>query len=175
MNALIVIDVQNDFVTGTLGTQEACRMLPHLMEKVKEFQGIIFMTQDSHSENYLETQEGQKLPVPHCITGTKGWRFTEELEEIQKEKQIKVYQKPCFGSTQLVEDLVRLYEEGELQSVELAGICTDICVVSNALMIKSRMPELPLFVDAACCAGVTPQKHEAALEVMESCQITIRR
>ena len=171
---LIVIDVQNDFVTGSLGTKEAQAMLPHLIEKVKNYDGEILMTRDTHGTDYMETQEGKHLPVPHCILGTEGWELTAELETIRKERDIKVYNKPCFGSLDLVADLKAAYEQGELDSVELIGICTDICVVSNALMIKSTMPELPMCVDASCCAGVTPEKHAAALEVMRSCQVIVK-
>lgn len=168
---LVVIDVQNDFVTGSLGSKEACRMLPRLVEKVKGFSGEVVMTQDTHFENYADTQEGKLLPVPHCIKGTKGWEFPEELETVRRERKARVYEKPCFGSTELAADLKKQDERGELESVELIGICTDICVISNALMIKSAMPELPVYVDPGCCAGVTPEKHQAALEVMKSCQI----
>lgn len=171
---LIIIDVQNDFITGSLGTEEARRMLPRLIDEAGRFSGEILMTQDSHSENYLDTQEGKMLPVPHCMIGTEGWGFPQELEKLRMERGIKVYQKPCFGSVDLVADLKDAYENNLLDSVELVGICTDICVVSNALMIKAAMPELPVFVDASCCAGVTPQKHKAALEVMRSCQIIVR-
>ena len=171
---LILIDVQNDFVTGSLGTEEARRMLPHLIDKARHFSGEILMTQDSHSENYLDTQEGKILPVPHCTIGTDGWRFPQELEKLRVERAAKVYQNPCFGSVRIVSDLKDASEKNLLESVELVGICTDICVVSNALMIKSVLPELPVFVDASCCAGVTPEKHRAALEVMQSCQIIIK-
>ena len=171
---LIIIDVQNDFVTGSLGTQEARRMLPRLLDKASRFSGEILLTKDSHSDNYLDTQEGKMLPVPHCIIGTEGWEFPRELEELRAKRNAKVYQKPCFGSTELVSDLKEAYENNMLDSVELVGICTDICVISNALMIKSAMPELPVFADASCCAGVTPEKHEAALEVMRSCQVIVR-
>lgn len=150
------------------------RMLPHLIDEASRFSGEILMTQDSHYENYLDTQEGKMLPVPHCMIGTEGWRFPKELEKLRMEREVKVYQKPCFGSTDLVADLKDAYENNLLDSVELVGICTDICVVSNALMIKAALPELPVFVDASCCAGVTPEKHKAALEVMQSCQIIIK-
>jgi len=171
---LIVVDVQNDFVTGSLGTPEACKMLPALVDKVKHFSGAIWMTQDSHSEDYLNTQEGRMLPVSHCMTGTEGWKLVEELEHLREQKDIPVYRKPCFGSTKLVEDLKEKYEKGEVEMVELVGLCTDICVISNALMIKAAMPELPVSVDASCCAGVTPEKHKAALEVMRSCQVIVK-
>lgn len=173
-NKLIIIDVQNDFITGSLGTEEARRMLPRLIEKASCFSGEILMTQDTHSDNYPETQEGKLLPVPHCMIGTKGWEFPQELEKLRVERNAKVYRKSCFGSVSLVADLKDAYENGVLDSVELIGICTDICVVSNALMIKSALPELPVFVDASCCAGVTPEKHRAALEVMESCQVIVK-
>lgn len=171
---LVVIDVQNDFVTGSLGTKEAQAMLPRLIEKVKAFDGEILMTRDTHEVDYMETQEGRMLPVPHCIRGTEGWALVPELEAIRVEQNLKVYDKPCFGSLELVADMKAAYERGELESLELVGICTDICVVSNALMLKSTMPELPMYVDAECCAGVTPEKHEAALEVMRSCQVNVK-
>lgn len=174
MRYLIIIDVQNDFVSGPLGTAEAQQMLPRLLEKAAGFDGKILMTKDSHSDDYLQTQEGRLLPVPHCIVGTEGWEFPESLEKIRKEKEAEVYQKSCFGCEPLVEDLKKLDRAGQLESVELVGICTDICVVSNALMIKSALPELPVSVDASCCAGVTREKHEAALEVMRSCQIQVK-
>lgn len=172
---LIIIDAQNDFITGSLGTEEARRMLPHLIDKASRFSGEILMTQDTHSENYLSTQEGRMLPVPHCLIRTEGWEFPQELEKLRTEKAVKVYQKPCFGSTSLVSDLKDAYENSLLDSVELVGICTDICVISNALMIKSALPELPIFVDASCCVGVSPEKHKAALDVMKSCQIIIEK
>ena len=175
MKALIVVDVQNDFISGALGTAEAQEMLPRLVEKVRHFDGAVFMTQDTHGQDYLQTQEGKRLPIPHCIKGTEGWEFPAALEALRKEKNAAVFEKPCFGSTRLVEELVKLYTDGTLESVELVGICTDICVVSNALMLKAALPELPLHLDAACCAGVTVQKHEAALDVMESCQIIVER
>lgn len=172
---LIIVDVQNDFVSGALGTKEAEDMLPHLIDKVKNFAGEIIMTKDTHFDDYMNTQEGKNLPVPHCIKGTKGWDFPDELEEVVKNKQIKIYEKETFGSVQLAEDLKRQYEADEIESVELVGICTDICVVSNALLIKAYMPEFPVSVDADCCAGVTPEKHNNALDVMASCQITVNR
>ncbi len=173
MKYLVVIDVQNDFVDGSLGTKEAQAMLPNLLQKVDSFEGTVWMTKDSHPENYLETQEGQNLPVKHCIKGTNGWEFPEVLAEMQKVKTAVVYEKPTFGSVQMAEDFKKLYEDGQVDSIELVGLCTDICVISNALMLKAAMPELPIYVDPACCAGVTPEKHNAALEVMRSCQIKL--
>ena len=171
---LLVIDVQNDFVDGSLGTEEAQAMLPRLLEKVQENKGEIIYTKDTHPDNYLETQEGKNLPVSHCIRGTAGWELVPELQKLQEERGSKVYEKPTFGSTALVHDLRRRYEEGEIDTIEIVGLCTDICVISNALILKAAMPELPIFVDPSCCAGVTPKKHAAALEVMQSCQIKLK-
>lgn len=170
-NVLIVVDVQNDFVDGALGTKEAQAMLPQLLTKVRAFDGEVIYTKDTHPENYLETQEGKNLPVPHCIKGTKGWELVPELRKLQAERGSLVVEKPTFGSAQLAHVLHDRYEKGELASVELVGLCTDICVISNALVLKAAMPELPITVDPACCAGVTPEKHAAALAVMQSCQI----
>lgn len=170
---LIIVDVQNDFVSGALGTKEAEKMMPDLINKARSFSGEILMTKDTHFDDYMITQEGKNLPVVHCVKGTQGWNLPDELEEIRQNKQIKVYEKGAFGSVQLAEDLKRQYEANEIESIELVGICTDICVVSNALLLKAFMPEIPVFVDADCCAGVTPEKHNEALSVMESCQITV--
>ena len=171
---LIVVDVQKDFVYGTLGTPEAQNMLPILLKKVQDFNGTVILTQDTHMTDYLDTQEGRLLPIPHCIEGTPGWELTAELKILQEKAGYTVYKKPTFGSTLLTADLCALYEQGNLNSVELIGLCTDICVVSNALLFKANMPELPIYVDAVCCAGVTPEKHKAALEVMSSCQIIVK-
>lgn len=171
---LIVVDVQNDFVDGALGTPEAQQMLPALLKKVQSFKGTVILTKDTHTATYLNTQEGRQLPVPHCIKGTRGWNFPDELETLRSQNEYIVYHKPTFGSVRLAKDLAKLYKQQELASVELVGLCTDICVISNALLLKANMPELPIYVDAACCAGVTPKKHKAALEVMKSCQIMVK-
>lgn len=175
MQALIVIDVQNDFIDGALGTREAQQMLPRLIEKAERFEGALLLTQDTHGADYLATQEGKYLPVPHCIEDSEGWRFPAPLEALRQARGAAVFRKGAFGSPALAEALRAQYEAGTLEAVELVGLCTDICVVSNALLIKAAMPELPVYVDAACCAGVTPEKHQAALDVMESCQIIVRR
>ncbi len=174
MRALVIVDVQKDFVTGALGTAEAQAMLPRLLEKLRGFEGGVWLTLDTHGEDYLETQEGRYLPVAHCVKGTEGWQLEDEVGRIAGERDAAIVEKPTFGSEKLVEELRSLYEEGRLEGVELCGLCTDICVVSNALLLKAAMPELPISVDAACCAGVTPEKHRAALEVMRSCQIDVR-
>ena len=173
---LIVVDMQNDFVTGALGSEDAQKILPGVRAKIdayhKEDAEVIF-TRDTHGEDYMETQEGKYLPVAHCIRGTEGWELIPELEEMKDSRKAQCFDKPAFGSVALAEALRAMYEAGELGSVELVGLCTDICVVSNALLIKAFMPELPVSVDASCCAGVTPEKHAAALETMRSCQIQI--
>ena len=174
MKCLVVIDVQNDFVSGSLGTPEAQAMLPRLEEKLRGFEGCVWMTLDTHGADYMDTQEGKHLPVPHCVRETEGWQLAGELGKLAESLGAGVVEKPTFGSEELVASLKALYEAGELESIELVGLCTDICVVSNALMLKAAMPELPMSVDSACCAGVTPQKHEAALEVMRSCQIAVK-
>lgn len=173
-NVLIVVDMQKDFVDGSLGTKEAVAVVDAVVKKVKEFDGEVIFTRDTHDENYMETQEGKYLPVTHCLSDTTGWEIIPALDELRRETQAKCYDKPTFGCTVLAEDLKKRYDSGEIGSVELVGLCTDICVVSNALLLKAFMPELSVSVDSACCAGVTPQKHEAALETMRSCQIMVK-
>lgn len=171
---LIVIDMQNDFVTGALGTEEAKTAAKYTVQKINGFQGKILFTQDTHPENYLDTQEGKMLPVRHCIRGTAGWQFIQELKMIQEQKKVPVFEKNTFGSVELAQFLLEKYQRKMVESVELVGLCTDICVISNALLIKAYMPELPVIVDSSCCAGVSPDKHEAALQTMVSCQIILK-
>lgn len=174
MRYLIVVDMQNDFVTGVLGTEEARRILPRLVSRVQEFEGQVIFTRDTHQSDYLETQEGKYLPVPHCIEGSDGWRLVEELEEIRLRKNSPVYDKRTFGCPELARDLVSADARKSIESIELIGVCTDICVVSNALILKAHLPEVPMYVDPSCCAGVTQKAHDAALDTMRSCQIQIR-
>lgn len=171
---LIVVDMQKDFVDGSLGTKEAVAIVDAVAEKINTFDGEVIFTRDTHGVDYMDSQEGKNLPVVHCVKDTEGWEIVPVLEEIRKNGGHKCYDKPTFGCTVLAEDLKKEYEAGEIESVELIGLCTDICVVSNALLIKAFMPELPVSVDSACCAGVTPEKHEAALETMRSCQICVK-
>lgn len=171
---LIVVDMQNDFVTGSLGSKEAEKIVPDVLSKVNNFKGKIYFTQDTHDEEYMSTQEGKCLPVKHCIYGTKGWELIDELNQIKEEKQLKVYKKNTFGSVELAEALRKEYEDNGIKSIELIGLCTDICVVSNALLLKAVLPEVPIYVDASCCAGVTPESHTATLQTMKSCQINIK-
>ena len=167
MNYLIVVDMQNDFIDGALGTPEAVAILPHVKAKIENFDGKILFTRDTHETNYLTTQEGRNLPVEHCIKGTDGWQIHPKLELLRKTEAID---KPTFGSIALVHLLQRAQD---LESVELIGLCTDICVISNAMLIKAAFPEIPVTVDAKCCAGVTPQSHQNALDAMKMCQIKV--
>ena len=170
---LIVIDMQNDFVDGALGTPEAQAIAPALVDAARAFDGELIFTLDTHGENYLATQEGEHLPVPHCIKGTPGWELIPALGELQRERQARAFEKPTFGSTALAHYLARRNAEEPIESIELVGVCTDICVVSNALLIKAALPEVPVSVDPALCAGVTPEAHEAALATMRSCQVEL--
>lgn len=170
---LIVVDMQKDFVNGALGTREAEDIVANVAEKVKNFPGTVIFTKDTHFADYLSTQEGKKLPVEHCIKGTSGWELTEALQELCEQKNAQVYEKTTFGCTQLAKDLQEKHGDGAGVSLELVGLCTDICVVSNALLLKAFMTEAEISVDASCTAGVTPMKHDAALETMRSCQIQI--
>ena len=169
---LVVGDMQKDFVDGSLGTKEACAIVPKVAEKIRGFDGGIFVTLDTHFENYMKTAEGRKLPVPHCIRGTAGWALDAEVAKALEGRKYTAVEKVTFGSV----DLPRLIGDAAGDagfSVELIGLCTDICVVSNALLIKANFPEIPVSVDSSCCAGVTPEKHAAALETMRSCQIDV--
>ena len=164
MKTLIVIDMQNDFITGALGSSEAQAIVPNVKKKIEEYKArgdeIIF-TRDTHQSDYLETNEGKHLPVEHCIEGTYGWQIAEGLEV----PNCSYINKPTCGWTHWIN---RDFEE-----IELAGLCTDICVVSNALILKANFPEINIAVDASCCAGVTPESHQAALATMKSCQINV--
>ena len=168
---LVVIDMQNDFIDGALGTDEALDIVENVKAKIREYATEnVYATMDTHEDAYLQTQEGKYLPVPHCIRGTEGWKIRKDIAELLA--GAKVIGKPTFGSRILAEELTGISEKEEIE-LELIGLCTDICVVSNALLLKAFMPEVPITVDASCCAGVTPEKHQAALETMRSCQITV--
>lgn len=169
MKILIVVDMQKDFIDGALGTAEAVAIVPSVIEKIKEYENsdsLVIYTKDTHFENYMDTREGRHLPVPHCIKGTAGHEIPDEILRGHD----LIIEKPTFGSTELASYL----ENIEFDEVELIGLCTDICVVSNALLIKARFPEREVSVDSSCCAGVTPATHEAALTTMKMCQINIR-
>ena len=167
---LIVVDMQNDFIDGALGTPEAQAIVPAVLEKIESFNGSIIFTRDTHHDEYMQTQEGSRLPVPHCIKDSYGWQIREGL---LGHGEIAVLDKPTFGSVELGRLLLELNEKEAISSICLIGLCTDICVISNAMLAKSFLPEVPVSVDAACCAGVTPQTHLNALEAMKMCQITV--
>lgn len=169
---LIVVDMQKDFVDGALGSKEAVAIVDNVVNKIESFDGDIIVTYDTHSENYMETQEGRNLPVPHCIKDTAGWRLDAKVQAAVDKKAYKAIKKPTFGSTELVEHIRENYNTDELE-IELIGLCTDICVVSNALLMKASFLEAKVSVDASCCAGVTVDSHNAALTTMKMCQVNV--
>lgn len=165
MRISIIIDVQNDFIDGVLGTKEAKEMLPNLVDKLTNIQNEYIFTQDTHKENYLETAEGKQLPIVHCVKNTFGWQIAPEIQPFIGKNQ--VIEKAAFGSTRLP-SLLKKYDE-----VELCGLCTDICVISNALLIKAFYPDKTIIIDSKCCAGSTVEAHQAALLVMKKCGCVI--
>lgn len=175
---LIVIDVQNDFVYGSLGSDEAIAVVPNIVKKVNEYKNnydLIIFTQDTHYDDYLDTQEGKKLPVEHCIRGTNGWEIIDEInyKKCEKFNNFAVYRKSTFGFDDWGWEERFNNTDDSLLDIEIIGLCTDICVITNALLIKTYYPEAKITVDASCCAGSTPERHKAALDVMKSCQINV--
>ena len=174
---LIVVDMQKDFIDGALGSAEAVAITPAAVKKLRAWReaGLpVIATLDTHGENYLSTREGRFLPVEHCVKGTPGWELNGEIAEALGDG-VRL-EKPSFGSMELpalVRELTGAEGDGKGLSIELIGLCTDICVISNALLVKAFLPEVPVFVDAACCAGVTPASHQNALEAMKVCQIQV--
>ena len=173
MKILIVVDMQKDFVDGSLGTTEAQAIVPAVVKKAADYEGEVIFTKDTHGKDYLSTREGKYLPVEHCVKGTAGWEFLPELEKICSENQCTVYEKETFGSVKLMEDLLQRQTAGEIEEIELIGLCTDICVISNAMVIKANLPEAFIKVVENCCAGVTPQSHKNAVEAMRMCQVAV--
>ncbi len=172
MKILVVVDMQKDFIDGALGTAEAEAIVPKVREKIAEYRDgghCVVFTRDTHGADYLKTQEGRMLPVPHCIEGTDGWEIDPRLETADS----LVIDKPAFGSIELAEKLTEMDKASGLESIELVGLCTDICVISNAILVKAALPEVPVMVDPQCCAGVTPESHDRAIEAMKVCQIDI--
>ena len=167
---LIVIDMQNDFINGPLGSADAVAVVPKVAKKIEEFKGGVMFTRDTHHEDYLETQEGKDLPVVHCIEGTEGWKLHPQIEKLRKCEPVN---KTTFGSIELGEILKSLDQKNKIRKVVLIGVCTDICVISNAMIIKSFLPEAEVSVDASCCAGSSRENHLTALQAMELCQIKI--
>lgn len=184
MKMLVVVDMQNDFINGALGTKEAVAIVPKVVEKIKEYENtdtLLIFTKDTHYDNYMETQEGKNLPVPHCIYMTEGWSIHKEIATCAKTANLLGYHtrtiinsrilKPSFGSLDLMEVIQK--NKNILTEIVFVGLCTDICVISNAIMAKAAAPEVLVTVDASCCAGVTPETHKNALEAMKVCQIKV--
>ena len=169
MKYLIVVDMQNDFIDGALGTKEAVTIVPEVVEYIENFDGEIIFTRDTHNEDYLDSQEGKNLPVAHCIKDTYGWEICTELKAFSSGKVI--FDKPSFGSVELSE---YISQKSDIEEIVLVGLCTDICVISNAFLIKAFMPEVKISVIEKCCAGVSPASHRQALEAMKMCQIEIK-
>ncbi len=170
MKYLVVVDMQNDFIDGVLGTKEALEIVPNVIRKIQNFDGDVLFTQDTHTENYMNTQEGKNLPVPHCVKGTKGWDLSPEIAKFRDERGAPTFLKPSFGSVGLP---AYIRDRQDAESIELVGLCTDVCVIMNAMILKANFTEVPVTVDASCCAGITPEGHQTALSAMKSCQIHI--
>lgn len=170
---LIVVDMQHDFTFGALKNLEAISVIPKVLKKVNEFEGEVIYSLDTHTEDYLNTQEGKYLPVIHCVEGTKGHNLVEPLLDVQKVMGSKTYNKPTFGSVKLAEDIAKWHTETPIDEIELCGVCTDICVISNAMLLKAFVPEVKITVDASCSAGVSVESHLNALEAMKMVQINI--
>lgn len=178
---LVVVDMQKDFIDGSLGTDEAVNIVDKVVDRVARSKNeLILFTRDTHGEDYLDTPEGKKLPVVHCVKGTEGWQTDESIMDAwrnnastlrREDLDENTFDKPVFGSTELVDFLVK--NASEISEIELLGLCTDICVVSNALMIKNTLPNIEVSVNADCCAGVSPQSHQEALNTMKMCQVNI--
>lgn len=167
---LLVIDMQNDFIDGALGTKEAVAIVENVKKKIEMYRqngGIVIFTRDTHGQNYLEMMEGKKLPVKHCLKNTKGWEITSEIDTAGD----KIIDKPTFGSIELAEYLETLEE---VEVIEIVGLCTDICVITNAMIVKAKLPEKVIVVDSSCCAGVTPESHLNALKALQMCHIEVR-
>lgn len=172
---LVVVDMQNDFINGSLGTKEAVSIVKNVVEKINKYKfenNKIIFTMDTHFDNYMNTLEGKNLPIPHCIKNTNGWQICDEIKNIVDLNNYKIYEKSTFGSSEYSKDLQNgLYND--IEEVEIIGLCTDICVISNAIITKTFLNQIPVKVDANCCAGVNIQSHNNALEVMKMCQIDI--
>ena len=174
---LVVVDMQNDFIDGALGTKEAVAIVPKVAEKIRTFDGEVIFTRDTHEENYMETQEGRKLPVPHCIKDTDGWQIVPEIEDACKKKTsgaFRIIDKPSFGSIELGEELKRISEaSNDKLQIDFCGVCTGICVISNVAIAKAECPEAAIRVIKDACACVTPQSHETAIAAMQNFQVDV--
>lgn len=176
MELLVVIDMQNDFIDGQLGTVEAQHIVNAAIELIRNHQGIIYYTQDTHDDNYLNTQEGRNLPVKHCIQNTHGWRLEPRIEKALSAKDnVRQFLKNAFSSLELAEAIKQDVISGKYSSIRICGICTDICVLTNALLIKSFVPEIPVIVEEVACAGTSIENHQNALQALQICQIHINK
>ena len=173
MELLVVVDMQKDFIDGALGTPEACAIVDAVVKEIEEFSGEVVYTMDTHDKEYLTTQEGANLPVLHCIRETEGWQLEERMKALAIKNQSKIFEKPGFGSMELANYVMALDKEKELSRVVLVGLCTDICVISNAMLIKAAVPEVKIEVKESCLAGVSIESHKNALEAMKMCQIKV--
>jgi len=181
LKILVVVDMQKDFIDGALGTAEAAAILPNVITRIENSppDELILLTKDTHGEDYLNTPEGKKLPVSHCVKGTEGWDVNPDVLEAWRKnkstaaKDENIFEKPVFGSVALVEFITNLHKISPITGIELLGLCTDVCVVSNAIMLKNTLPDVPVAVIENCCAGVTPQSHTEAINTMKMCQVDI--
>lgn len=171
---LIVVDMQKDFIDGSLGTAEAQAIVDNVRRTIEDFDGMVLYTMDTHHENYMETLEGKKLPVIHCVKGTDGWQLEPTIRKALEEKNAKCFEKPTFGSFDLAEYTAGLVSDGGEWEIVLVGLCTDICVASNGLLLRAKLPDTKITVLSDCCAGVTPQSHQAALTTMSMCQLDVK-
>ncbi|MCQ9209765.1 cysteine hydrolase family protein [Granulicatella seriolae] len=173
MNLLIVVDMQNDFIDGALGTKEAQAIVPRVCAKIKAFDGAVYYTQDTHFEDYLDTIEGEHLPIMHCLKESHGWQVNSQIMTELIHKHAQVIEKYTFGSLDLLEKLEEIHQREGIERITLVGLCTDICVISNALLLKAKFLDIPIEVDATACAGVTLESHKNALQAMKMCHIDV--
>lgn len=170
-DVLVVVDMQNDFIDQALGSKEAMAIVDYVADKIKAFEGFIVVTYDTHDENYMDSLEGKYLPVPHCIKGSEGWQLNNKIQAALANKEYITIEKPTFGAMNLPEVIE---QNTKVKSIEVCGLCSDICVVSNALLLKAYFKDVDISLDSRACAGVTPQSHEAALTTMRMCQINVK-
>lgn len=170
---LVVVDMQNDFITGVLGTKEAEAIVDYVAKMIRAFPGDVVATQDTHANDYLKTEEGEHLPVVHCVEGSEGWQIENRVAKALEEKDADIIKKWTFGSKELMAHLEAMHEKEPIASFTILGICTDLCVISNAMLLKAFFREVPITVDSKGCAGVSPESHKRALEAMEVCHMTI--
>ncbi len=171
---LIVIDMQKDFIDGSLGTSEAQAIVENVVRVINSFEGTVLYTMDTHYDNYMNTLEGKKLPVLHCIKGTEGWQIEPRVLQALEKKAAKCFEKPTFGSYELAEYVESIVPDSFKAEITIMGLCTEICVASNGLLLRSKLPNAKITVLADCCAGVTPESHLAALATLSSCQLDVK-